>query len=52
MEQISRCAAIKMWYGAENDLTAWHVLCCAIGVEPLPKSCEQCEEVEDCDRNW
>jgi hypothetical protein len=36
-----------MWYGAENDLTAWHVLCRAIGVEPLPKTCEQCEEVGD-----
>jgi hypothetical protein len=36
-----------MWYGAENDLTAWHALCRAIGVEPLPKTCEQCEEVGD-----
>jgi hypothetical protein len=36
---------LHMWYGAENDLTAWHALCRAIGVEPLPKTCEQCEEV-------
>jgi hypothetical protein len=36
-----------MWYGAENDLTAWHALCRAIGVEPLPKTCAQCEEVGD-----
>jgi len=35
---------LEMWYGAENDLTAWHVLCRAIGVEPLPKTCEQCEQ--------
>ncbi|KAG9227929.1 hypothetical protein BJ875DRAFT_35716 [Amylocarpus encephaloides] len=35
---------LHMWYGAENDLTAWHALCRAIGVEPLPKTCEQCEE--------
>ena len=34
---------LHMWYGAENDLTAWHALCRAIGVEPLPKTCEQCE---------
>ena len=38
---------LEMWYGAENDLTAWHVLCRAIGVEPLPKTCEQCEQVGD-----
>jgi hypothetical protein len=36
-----------MWYGVENDLTAWYALCRAIGVEPLPKTCEQCEEVGD-----
>jgi hypothetical protein len=36
---------LHMWYGAENDLTAWHALCRAIGVKPLPKTCEQCEEV-------
>ncbi|KAH8647544.1 hypothetical protein BGZ60DRAFT_474435 [Tricladium varicosporioides] len=35
---------LHMWYGAENNLTAWHALCRAIGVEPLPKTCEQCEE--------
>ncbi|KFY95715.1 hypothetical protein V500_02679 [Pseudogymnoascus sp. VKM F-4518 (FW-2643)] len=34
---------LQMWYGAENDLTAWHALCRAIGVEPLPETCEQCE---------
>jgi uncharacterized protein YlaI len=38
---------LHMWYGAENDLTAWHALCRAIGVEPLPRTCEQCEEVGD-----
>lgn len=40
---------LKMWYGAENDLTAWHVLCRAIGVvKPLPKTCEKCVQVSDC----
>ena len=38
---------LHMWYGAENDLTAWHALCRAIGVKPLPKTCEQCEQVGD-----
>ena len=36
---------LRMWYGAENDLAAWHALCRAIGVEPLPQTCEQSEEV-------
>jgi uncharacterized C2H2 Zn-finger protein len=36
---------LHMWYGAEDDLTAWHTLCRAIGVRPLPKTCKQCEEV-------
>ncbi|KAF2460790.1 hypothetical protein BDY21DRAFT_376649 [Lineolata rhizophorae] len=35
---------LRMWYGAENDLTAWHALCRAIGVEPLPQTCAQCQE--------
>lgn len=36
---------LRMWFGAENDLTAWHALCRAIGVKPLPQTCAQCEEV-------
>ena len=35
-----------MWYGAESDLAAWHALCRAVDVEPLPRTCELCEEVE------
>jgi len=35
---------LRKWYGAENDLTAWHALCRAIGIEPLPRTCEKCEE--------
>ncbi|KAK8913373.1 Zinc finger protein 358 [Metarhizium anisopliae] len=36
---------LRMWYGSEDDLTAWHALCRAIGVNPLPKTCKHCEEV-------
>jgi len=36
-----------MRYSVENDLTMWYALCHVIGVEPLPKTCEQCEEVGD-----
>ncbi|KAF3064187.1 Zinc finger and BTB domain-containing protein 24 [Daldinia childiae] len=38
---------LHLWYGAEDDLNAWHALCRPIGIEPLPKTCEQCEEVGD-----
>jgi hypothetical protein len=38
-------AELQMWSGAEDDLTAWHVLCRAIGVDPLPETCARCEEV-------
>lgn len=36
---------LRMWYGSEDDLTAWHALCRAIGVDPLPKTCDNCVEV-------
>jgi hypothetical protein len=39
---------VRMWFGAESDLTAWHSLCHAIGIDPLPRTCEQCEEVRRC----
>lgn len=36
---------LQKWYGSEDDLTAWHALCSAIGIEPLPLTCELCEKV-------
>ncbi|KAL8931284.1 MAG: hypothetical protein Q9216_007237 [Gyalolechia sp. 2 TL-2023] len=36
---------LRMWFGAEDDLAAWHALCRAIGVKPLPQTCKGCEEV-------
>jgi hypothetical protein len=36
---------LRMWYGAEDDLAAWHALCRAIGIDPLPRTCKQCQEV-------
>lgn len=35
----------RLWYGAENDLDAWHALCRAIGITPLPPTCKGCEKV-------
>ena len=36
-----------LWYGSEDDLGAWHSLCRAIGIHPLPTTCESCEEVSN-----
>lgn len=36
---------LLFWYGAENDLNAWHTLCRAMGIEPLPQTCWQCKKV-------
>jgi hypothetical protein len=35
----------KLWYGAEDDLGAWHALCRAIRIKPLPTTCEESEKV-------
>lgn len=32
----------QLWYGAED---AWHALCRAIQIKPLPKTCQECEKV-------
>uniref|UniRef100_L7IPV8 C2H2-type domain-containing protein n=1 Tax=Pyricularia oryzae (strain P131) TaxID=1143193 RepID=L7IPV8_PYRO1 len=34
---------LRMWYDSGNSLAAWHALCRAIGVDPLPQTCEMCE---------
>jgi heat shock protein HspQ len=38
---------LKLWLGAETDLIAWHSLCRAIKIEPLPPTCRDCEKVPD-----
>ena len=35
----------EMWFGAEDDLVAWHALCRAIGIKPLPTTCGLCKKV-------
>ncbi|PMD67452.1 uncharacterized protein K444DRAFT_639408 [Hyaloscypha bicolor E] len=32
---------LHLWYGTENDLTAWHALCRAISIDPLPKTLQR-----------
>ncbi|KAK1456479.1 hypothetical protein CMEL01_16383 [Colletotrichum melonis] len=34
----------QMWFGEEDDLAAWHALCRAIGINPLPVTNEQCKK--------
>lgn len=36
---------LRLWFSAEDDLIAWHTLCRAIGIEPPPRTCIECEKV-------
>jgi hypothetical protein len=35
----------QLWFGAEDDLEAWHALCRAIGIDPPPVTCKLCKAV-------
>lgn len=35
----------KLCFGAEDDIAAWHSLCRAVRIEPLPRTCLECEKV-------
>ena len=37
--QAALAGELRMWFGEENDLAAWHALCRAINVKPLPQTC-------------
>jgi hypothetical protein len=34
-----------MWYGVNNNLPAWRVLCHGLGIDPLPRTCQESKEV-------
>lgn len=36
---------VRLWFGAEDDLSAWHSVCRAIGIEPLPATCSRSKKV-------
>ncbi|CAG7950532.1 unnamed protein product [Penicillium salamii] len=36
----------RLWFGAEDDLAAWHSLCRAVEIEPLPRTCHDCKKVQ------
>ncbi|TLD22157.1 hypothetical protein PspLS_08159 [Pyricularia sp. CBS 133598] len=42
--QTALDSELDMWYGPSDDLTAWHTLCRAIGIKPLPETCGQCKK--------
>ncbi|KAH8719406.1 hypothetical protein GQ44DRAFT_712336 [Phaeosphaeriaceae sp. PMI808] len=42
--QAALQSELLMWYGEEDDLNAWHALCRAIGIQPLPQTCAECEK--------
>ena len=35
----------NLWFGTEDDLKSWHALCKALGIIPLPLTCEACRSV-------
>ncbi|KAL8715628.1 MAG: hypothetical protein Q9225_006370 [Loekoesia sp. 1 TL-2023] len=35
----------NLWFGTEDDLKSWHALCRALGIIPLPLTCEECRSV-------
>ncbi|KAK5657602.1 hypothetical protein OQA88_3181 [Cercophora sp. LCS_1] len=38
-------AEVRIWFGDENDLQAWHTLCRAIGVKQPPNTISSCVSV-------
>jgi hypothetical protein len=38
-------AEVKVFFGKEADMTSWHTLCRAIGVESVPGTVSACEQV-------
>jgi len=38
-------AEVRVWFGSEDDLTSWHTLCRAIGVQQPPDTIDGCKTV-------
>jgi len=43
--QAALTQEFNMWFGIEDDLDAWHSLCRAVRITPLPTTCELCRSV-------
>lgn len=37
----------NLWFGTEDSIDCWHALCRAIGIRPLPTTCDECRAVSD-----
>ncbi|KAF4631765.1 hypothetical protein G7Y89_g6362 [Cudoniella acicularis] len=42
--QAALTQEFNLWFGTEDDIRAWHSLCRAIAIQPLPATCELCRE--------
>jgi hypothetical protein len=36
---------VRIWFGKEDDLEAWHTLCKAVGISEPPATIPECEVV-------
>ncbi len=43
--QAALTQEFNLWFGVEDDLDAWHSLCRAVRITPLPTTCELCRSV-------
>ena len=43
--QAALTQEFNLWFGVEDDLDAWHSLCRAVRITPLPKTSELCRSV-------
>ncbi|PLN78639.1 hypothetical protein BDW42DRAFT_140643 [Aspergillus taichungensis] len=42
--QSALAEEFSLWFGSEDDLSAWHSLCTAVNVSPLPTTCRGCQK--------
>jgi hypothetical protein len=45
--QATLTKEFNLWFGTEDDIDSWHSLCRAIGIRPLPTTCDECREVSN-----
>jgi hypothetical protein len=43
--QMALTHEFNLWFGTEDDIESWHALCRAVGIQPLPLTCEDCRLV-------
>ena len=48
--EVALTDEFNLWFGTEDDLKSWHSLCRALGIIPLPLTCEECRSVSSCNQ--